>query len=102
MILLVGLAVQGLWVQRKTAPLEWPTPGYPRPYLQQLWVKSGNYPELGMATLRDIPVRAERNVFHTARVMIQVLFRRRIGLCWPSFLFFELRLLALLVWLYSI
>ncbi len=102
MILLVGLAVQGLWVQRKTAPLEWPTPGYPRPYLQQLWVKSGNYPELGMATLRDIPVRVERNVFDTTRVMTQILFRRWIALSWLSFLVLGPMLLALVGWFYSV
>src|SRR5260370_12938124 len=102
MILLVGLAVQGLWVQRKTAPLEWPTPGYPRPYLQQVWVKSGNYPELGMATLRDIPVRVERNVFDTTRVMTQILFRRWIALSWLSFLVLGPMLLALVGWFYSV
>jgi hypothetical protein len=101
-ILVVGLAVQGLWMQRKAAPLEWPTQGYPRPYLQQLWVKSGNYPELGMATLRDIPVRVEKNVFDTTRVMTQILFRRWIALSWLSVLVLGPMLLALLGWFYSV
>jgi hypothetical protein len=101
-VLLVGLAVQGLWTHRKAAPLEWPTPGYPRPYLEQLLVKNGNYPELGMARLRDIPIRVEKNLFDTTRVMTQILFRRWIALSWLSVLVMGPMLLALLGWLYSV
>lgn len=60
--LLLGIAVQGYWMHRKPAPLEWPIPGYPRPYLEQLAVKNGHNPELGYATGRDIAVRIATNL----------------------------------------
>ena len=42
--------------------VEWPIGGYPRSYLSQLGVKSGNYPELGPASLADVPVRVAKNL----------------------------------------
>src|SRR5437667_50653 len=61
-VLLVGIAVQGAWMHRKPAPSEWSLPGYPGSYLQQLKLKRGNYPELGMAKWSDIPDRVTTNL----------------------------------------
>jgi len=74
-VLLVGIAVLGLWMHRKPAPLEWSLPGYPASYLQQLKVKSGNYPELGMATWSDIPERVTANLLTQSDILIQLLLR---------------------------
>jgi len=78
-ILLVGFAVQGLWMHRKPAPLEWTLPGYPAPYLEQLKVKSGNYPELGMATLGDIPTRIVTNVFAQSDLFARLVLRHGVN-----------------------
>jgi hypothetical protein len=78
-VLVVGLTVQGLWMHRKPAPLEWPLPGYPAPYLQQLMVKSGNYPELGMASVGDIPVRIESNALKQMDLLAQVFLRHGVN-----------------------
>jgi hypothetical protein len=63
-IVLGGLLVQGAWMHWAAAhqDVEWPTlGGWPKSYIAQLEVKSGNQPELGPATLRDIPARIARN-----------------------------------------
>ncbi len=78
-VLLVGIVAQGLWMHRKPAPLEWPLPGYPAPYLQQLEVKNGNYPELGMATLGDIPARMGANLYDQSDLFIQLLLRHGVN-----------------------
>ena len=51
----VGLLVQGAWMYwaAKHQFTEWPIHGYQENYLAQLKLKSGNDPELGMATWRD-------------------------------------------------
>ncbi|HKV26002.1 MAG TPA: hypothetical protein VJN93_15520 [Candidatus Acidoferrum sp.] len=76
-VLLIGFAVQGAWMARKPAAPEWPLPGYPRPYIQQLKVISGNYPELGLARLQDIPIRVARNAFDASSLAVQIV--------WPGF-----------------
>lgn len=73
--LLIGILIQGFWMHRKPDPLEWPLPGYPAPYLQQLKVKSGNYPELGMATLWDLPVRVSNNALAQSDLLIGLVAR---------------------------
>jgi hypothetical protein len=85
-VLLVGIAVQGFWMHRKPAPLEWPLPGYPRPYLEQLKVKYGNDPELGMAKLSDIPIRVGENLFDESVLQAQLLYPRWINPYWASVL----------------
>jgi 4-amino-4-deoxy-L-arabinose transferase-like glycosyltransferase len=77
--LLLGLLVQGIWMHRKPARLEWPLPGYPAPYLQQLKVKVGNYPELGMASLSDIPVRLATNILAQANLMALLVLRHGVS-----------------------
>lgn len=78
-VILLGFVAQGFWMHRKPAPLEWPSlPGYPRPYLQQLLVKSGNYPELGMATPGDIPRRIWKHLDNQADLLVGLVARHGI------------------------
>jgi len=77
-VLLVGIAVQGMWMHRRPAPLEWSLPGYPASYLQQLKVKSGNYPELGMARWSDIPERVTTNLLTQSDILIKLVLRHGI------------------------
>ena len=100
-ILLVGIVVQGLWMHQKPAPPEWPLPGYPGPYLEQLKVKSGNYPEMGMATLGDIPARITTNIFHQLDLFANLLLRHGVkpSKLWAIILPF---LLITMGWAYSI
>jgi hypothetical protein len=100
-ILLVGFAVQGLWMHRKPAPLEWTLPGYPAPYLEQLKVKSGNYPELGMATLGDIPARIVTNVFAQSDLFARLVLRHGVNRS-KTFLLVVPVLLVGVGWSYSI
>jgi len=83
-LLLVGIAVQGLWMHRKPAPLEWPLPGYPAPYLQQLALKSGPDPELGYATWRDVAVRVETNLRDETVLFDHLFSSRWINPAWWS------------------
>ena len=78
-ILLVGLAVQGLWMHRKPAPREWPLPGYPGPYMEQLKLKSGNYPELGTAGLADFGTRIVNNVFAQSDLFAELVLRHGVN-----------------------
>ena len=68
-VLIVGLAVQGLWMHHERVEAsagigatEWPIPGFPQSYLSQLKLKNGNDPELGLATPLDVAVRIADNV----------------------------------------
>lgn len=100
-VVLVGIAIQGLWMHRKSAPLEWPLPGYPAPYLQQLKVKSGNYPELGMATPAEIPIRVARNLSDQSGLLIQTLLRH--GVNSSKVWILVIPVLAIIVgWTYSV
>lgn len=74
-IVLLGIAVLVWWMHRKPAPLEWSLPGYPASYLEQIRLKYGNYPELGMATWSDIPVRLVRNLLDESNVLALLVFR---------------------------
>jgi len=67
-VLVLAAAPQALWMTAGRAEAsagigasEWPVPGFPHSYLAQLAVRSGNHPELGMATARDIPARVLKN-----------------------------------------
>jgi hypothetical protein len=82
-VLLLGIAVQGLWANRGLADAsagiaasEWPLPGFPRSYLSQLGVKWGNYPEGGMATPRDIAVRILNNACDYTNLVGRMLLQR--------------------------
>jgi len=84
--LVLGLAAQmswSMWAQHHEV-VEWQLPGYPQSYVSQLKVKDGNYPELGMARLSDIPSRVGRNVLMRAAGFSQLLFRRNVSRFWSS------------------
>src|SRR5215470_1512439 len=63
-LVVCGMLVQLAWSNWATPRRvdEWPVDGYPRPYLEQLAVRNGNEPELGRATLADIPGRIAQNI----------------------------------------
>jgi hypothetical protein len=98
----VGVMVQGLWMQRQPPPLEWPLPGYPQPYLKQLLVKEGNYPELGMAKLSDVPYRVARNALDDTNLLAELVLHRWINTAWMSALILAPLLLITLGWVSSV
>jgi hypothetical protein len=100
-VLLLGVVVEGVWMHRKP-PEEWPVPGFPRPYLQQLFLKDGHYPELGMATPGDIPVRMGKKAFEQSVLLENALFRRWIDASWASPLILGPVILILLGWCFSV
>jgi len=72
------------WAQHHQI-LEWDQlPGYPQSYMEQLKVKDGQYPELGMASLSDIPSRVGRNMVSRTAGFGRLLARRHISPFWPS------------------
>jgi hypothetical protein len=101
-VLVLGIMAQGLWMLQKPAPPEWPLPGYPRPYVEQLKVKNGNYPELGMATPKDMAVRMAKNALEHAVLLEQTLYRQWINVAWMSALILGPMILILLGWAYSV
>jgi hypothetical protein len=97
-VFLICLAIQAGWMHRKPAPLEWPIPGYPQSYLSQLKVKSGNYPELGMAKLSDLPVRVLRNTEDDAILLSQTVLKHWVDDAWMSVFVIVPIVLILLGW----
>jgi len=84
--LLLGVVAQlgwSAWAQRHQI-LEWQLPGYPQSYMSQVTVKNGQYPELGMASLGDIPSRVERNLVTRTAGFGEILTRRYISPFWSS------------------
>jgi hypothetical protein len=76
-LLVLGIAIQGgwmLWAAKNQQPL-WPLGGYPGSYVSQLKLKNGNYPELGQATLKDLPARAADNVATRTTGLLGMLLR---------------------------
>ena len=63
-LLAVAIVAQATWMSWVAIHevIEWPIGGYPRSYIAQLGVKSGNHPELGAASLADIPSRVAKNL----------------------------------------
>ena len=83
-IILVALVGQALWMQRGGNAKEWPLPGYPESYLSQLKVKSGNNPELGLATPKDLVLRVEKNLRERVSFLGEVLINHWIPASWSS------------------
>ena len=79
-VLLVGIAVQGLWMHRKPAPLEWSLSGYPASYLNQIKLKNGNHPELGLAKWIDIPERVGTNLLVESDLIAQLVLRHGVNM----------------------
>jgi len=63
-LVVAAILAQAAWMSWVTTHevVEWPIGGYPRSYVSQLGVKSGNHPELGPASLADIPARVTQNL----------------------------------------
>jgi hypothetical protein len=108
-VLLVGIIVQAAWMHREhvdasagISSLEWPVPGFPQSYLSQLKVKSGNYPDLGMATPKDIPVRIYKNAYERSNLLSRMLLHRPINVAWISIVTIAALILIVLGWSYSI
>lgn len=95
---LVGVAAQGLWMHRRPAPLEWSIAGYPRPYVQQLMVKSGNNPELGMATASDVIVRIGENALAHSTLLTELIAHHWVDDNWASPAVFSVLLLVVVGW----
>jgi hypothetical protein len=70
-LVVCGMLVQLAWSTWSTPRRmdEWPVAGYPKPYLAQLTVRNGNEPELGSATLADIPGRIAQNIADRAAAL---------------------------------
>jgi hypothetical protein len=100
-VLLLGILVQGLWMHRKPAPLEWPLPGYPGPYLEQVKLKSGNHPELGIAKWSDIPARVNTNLFVESEILAHLVLRHGINRRKVAVVVIPVLLIAI-GWAYSI
>src|SRR5262249_5796283 len=78
-LLLLGILVQGLWIHWSVTHEvdEWPTViGYPHSYFAQVRAKNGHYPELGTASLSDIPPRVTQNLAARAVALSTLLSRR--------------------------
>jgi hypothetical protein len=108
-ILIVGMAVQGLWMSRQRidasagiAASEWSLPGFPQSYVSQLKVKSGNYPELGMATPSDFLVRVLKNTYQHSYLLSQTLLSRSTNITSMSILVLGPLLMIALGWCYSV
>jgi hypothetical protein len=107
-VLLVCVAVEGVWMHQHPeasagiAAQEWPVPGFPHSYVAQLKLKDGRDPELGMATLRDIPSRMLKNAYQHANLLSQMLLQRRIYIAWMSIATFGMLLLIALGWCYRL
>ena len=101
-VLLVGIAAHGLWMHRKPAQAEWPLPGYPHPYLQQLAVKSGPEPQLGYATSRDVAVRIKTNLQDETVLFVELFSSHWINAAWWSVVTTGPFFLILLGWGYSV
>jgi hypothetical protein len=101
-VLLVGIAAQALWARRTPAVLEWPLPGYPRPYLQQLPLKNGPEPQLGYATWRDVAVRIKTNLQDETVMFVGLFSSHWINAAWWSVVTTGPFFLILLGWGYSV
>src|SRR5271165_3898599 len=101
-VLLVGIAVEGLWMHQETPAAEWPLSSHQDSYLAQLKMKSGNQPELGFATPRDIAVRIMENASEHSNLLSTMLFRRSTAAAWMSIFVVAPLLLIILGWCYSI
>jgi hypothetical protein len=79
-LLLTGLFVQIIWMQwaANHEALQWPmVGGYPQSYIKQLEVRDGNNPELGKASLTDIPSRVERNLNERTITLTKLITRQQ-------------------------
>jgi hypothetical protein len=77
-LVVLGLLVQLAWSAwaKPREVNEWPIGGWPKPYLAQLMIKSGNEPELGASSITDLPARIEQNTADTVAELDYLIFRK--------------------------
>jgi hypothetical protein len=109
LVFLIGIGVQGLWTHRGSieasagiAAQEWPVLGFPHSYVEQLKVKDGHYPELGVATPFDFVIRVLNNASERADMLSRMLLRRLPQLAWMSIFVAGPLLLVALGWFRSV
>jgi hypothetical protein len=83
-IILIPLIAEVLWLQQGGNTRDWPLPGRGESYLSQLRLRSGNNPEMGLATPRDIVLRVEKNLKEGAADFGEILLRRWVNPAWTS------------------
>jgi hypothetical protein len=85
-VILAGVIAQAAWMHwaAKHQVSEWPVHGYQEHYLAQLKLKSGNDPELGLATWRDILWRPVQNADDRAAALVGLLTRKQMAPAWYS------------------
>jgi hypothetical protein len=83
-VILIPLLAEALWLQPGGNPRDWPLPGRGENYLSQLRLKSGNNPELGLASPKDVVLRVEKNLRENAAEIGQILLRRWVNPAWTS------------------
>lgn len=82
--ILAAVLAQTLWLHRGSNPKDWPLAGYPDTYIAQMKLKSGNYPEMGLAAPKDIMLRVRNNLKERTLYLEYVLIRRWISHSWTS------------------
>jgi Dolichyl-phosphate-mannose-protein mannosyltransferase len=83
-IILIPLLAQVLWLRQGTNPKDWPVAGYGDSYLAQLKLKSGNYPEMGLASTKDVVLRVKRNAKDRTLFLGETLTHLWINPSWAS------------------
>jgi len=83
-IVLFALVAQVLWLQRGSNPRDWPLPGRGESYIAQLRLKSGNNPELGLASSKDIVLRVANNLKQSTTLFGEMLLQCWISPSWTS------------------
>jgi hypothetical protein len=85
-LVIAGIATQTAWMSwaAKHQFFEWPLHGYQENYLGQLKLKNGNYPELGLATWKDVLRRPVDNAGDIATAMVGLYSRKQASSAWYS------------------
>jgi len=85
-LIVVGLSAEAAWLswsERHPVSL-WPVHGFQESYVAQLKLKSGNNPELGMATWRDVLKRPLENEDDMVTSIAGLLTHKQIAPAWYS------------------
>lgn len=85
-LIVLGVAAEGAWLSwsaRHPVAL-WPVHGFQESYVAQLKLKSGNDPELGMATWRDVIKRPLENEDDMVTSVAGLLIHKQVAAAWYS------------------
>jgi hypothetical protein len=85
-LIILGLGAEAAWLswsERHPVSL-WPVHGFQESYVAQLKLKNGNYPELGMATWRDVLKRPLENEDDMVTSIAGLLAHKQIAPAWYS------------------